>query len=35
MDVQIIKQKGRTYREKTISAIKYLEQIENKEATHV
>ena len=34
--VEIKKQKGRTYREKTINAIKYLEQIESKEAlTHV
>lgn len=35
MDVQIEKQKGRTYREKAISAVKFLEQIENKEAPHV
>ena len=35
MDVQIKKQKGRTYKEKSLSAIKYLEQIGNKEATHV
>lgn len=35
MDVQIKKQKGRTYREKTISAIQFLEQIEHEEATYV
>lgn len=36
MDVQIKKQKGRTYREKTINAIQFLEQIGSEEAmTHV
>ncbi len=35
MGVQVKKLAGRTYEEKTASAIKYLEQIGSKEATHV